>query len=115
MSNEEKKYVIEGTSENFNKEVMEHKGVVLVEFWATWCGHCRMFAPTIEKFAEEKKDEIKVVTINIDNEQELSKKVNIKATPTLILFKDGKRKKITTGSKSKQELESWVESSVKDE
>ena len=109
----EMKYTVQGTNYNFEQEVMNHKGVVLVEFWATWCGHCRMFEPAIKKFAENKKDEIKVVTVDIDEASDLAKKANIQATPTLILFKDGKRLKISTGSRSQKELEDWVDSSLK--
>lgn len=109
------KYTVEGTNDNFDHEVMKHKGVVLVEFWATWCGHCRMFAPAIEKFAENKRNEIKVVTIDIDKAHDLAKKVNIQVTPTLILFKDGKRLQNSTGSRSQKELDSWVDSVLKGE
>jgi thioredoxin 1 len=99
---------IEITGASFEAEVLDHSGVVLVEFWASACGHCRLFAPILEGFAQEQDGRIKVVTINIDNEGEMIRKANILATPTMMLFKDGKRVKNTTGAKKKEQLEAWV-------
>lgn len=77
------------TSLNFESEVIKSNVPVLVDFWATWCGPCRMLAPTIEKLAEESDGSYKVGKINIDDELNLAVKYKVEVIPTLMLFKDG--------------------------
>ena len=76
------------TKENFDKEVMQAEGTVLIDFWAAWCGPCRMIAPAVEKIAEE-HPEVKVCKINIDDEQELAIRHGVMSIPTLMVVKNG--------------------------
>ena len=76
-------------ADNFEEEVLKSEKPVLVDFWATWCGPCRMLAPVIEEISEEKQD-IKVCKIDVDEEPELAAEYGIQSIPTLIVFKDGK-------------------------
>ena len=80
---------LEITTGNFVNEVLEAKGTVLIDFWATWCGPCRMQAPILEAFAGE-HPEIKVGKVNVDENPELAEKFGIMSIPTLLVFKDGK-------------------------
>ncbi len=91
------------TKENFQKEVLESKKPVLVDFWASWCGPCRMLSPTISEIAEENSD-IKVGKINVDEEQELASQFNVMSIPFIAVFKDGKLYKSTVGVQPKENL-----------
>jgi thioredoxin 1 len=80
--------VLKTTSENFKKDVLEHQGVVLVDFYADWCGPCRMMGPIIDELSEEIK-EVKFVKVNVDENSELASSHQIFSIPTLIIFKNG--------------------------
>ena len=80
--------VIKLTSDNFNEVVMNSNKPVLVDFWATWCGPCKMLSPLVEQIAEE-HDEITVGSIDVDEEASLAMQFNIRSIPTLIVFKNG--------------------------
>ncbi len=84
------------TDSNFNKEVIDSKGKVLVDFWASWCRPCRMLAPIVEEYANKHND-IKVGKVNIDEERELAIQYQIMSIPTLIMFEDGRPTQIHTG------------------
>lgn len=77
------------TSNNFEQEVLKSEKPVLLDFWAAWCGPCRMLSPIVEQLASE-VDEVKVCKVNIDEEAELAKKFKVMSIPTLIFMKDGK-------------------------
>ena len=96
--------MLELTDKNFNEEVIESKIPVLVDFYATWCGPCKMLAPILEEFAEEYKEKIKVVKINIDDYTPIALENGIEVIPTLLLFKNGKAEKKSVGYLSKREL-----------
>lgn len=81
--------VIELNSDNFASEVLEHKGVVIVDFFATWCGPCKMLAPEYEKASAQLADKVKFVKVDIDNCQEIAANYQIMTVPTLLIFKDG--------------------------
>ena len=88
------------TKDNFQAEVLEAKGTVLVDFWASWCGPCKMIGPIIDQIADERSD-IKVGKINVDEEQELAVQFKVMSIPTLLVFKDGKVVNQSLGAKPK--------------
>ncbi|MDG6905812.1 MAG: thioredoxin [Nitrososphaerota archaeon] len=81
---------VEGTDNNWQQEVERANVPVVVDFWAPWCGPCRMVSPTIEKLAQKFGDKLKVVKVNVDDNQALAMKYNIMSIPTIVVFKDGK-------------------------
>lgn len=93
---------------NFQSEVLESKEPVLIDFWASWCGPCKMFAPTLDEF-EKTASGMKVGKINVDEEMELARKYRVLSIPTIALFKDGQLVKSQPGAKSLEELKAWVE------
>lgn len=95
------------TKNNFQEEVLASEKPVLVDFWAVWCGPCRMLAPIIGEIADE-RDDIKVGKVNVDNEPELAEAYGIKSIPTLLLIKDGKVVSSSIGYKEKSELEKFI-------
>ena len=95
------------TKENFDKEVMQAEGTVLIDFWAAWCGPCRMIAPAVEKIAEE-HPEVKVCKINIDDEQELDIRHGVMSIPTLMVVKNGEIANKAIGLRPKEEIEALL-------
>ncbi len=89
------------TSENFEKEVMESKVPVLIDFWASWCAPCRMLSPVVDEVADEMKD-IKVAKVNVDEETDLAAKFNVMSIPTLVVIKNGQEVKRSSGVIPKQ-------------
>ncbi len=92
---------------NFEEEVIKEEKIVLVDFWATWCGPCQMIAPVIKDIAEQ-NEEIKVGKVNVDEEQELAIQYGVMSIPTLIFFKNGNPIKEVVGFHSKSELEEII-------
>lgn len=99
--------VIEVNKDNFEKEVIKSEKKILADFNADWCGPCKMLKPIIEEFAEN-NDEIKVVSINIDDEDELSEKYNVSSIPCLVVFDKGEEIKRNVGLISKDDIESLI-------
>ena len=94
---------------NFETEVTKSAKPVLVDFWAEWCGPCKMIAPLLDELAKEKADVIKVAKVNIDENQNLSFRFNVRAIPTLLFFKNGQVVDQVTGMTSKKDLLGRVE------
>ena len=88
---------------NFNQEVLNSDKPVLMDFWAPWCGPCRMVVPLVEEIAEERSD-IKVVKINVDEEQELAMQFGVMSIPTLVVMKNGKIINQVTGARPKAQI-----------
>ena len=96
--------VLKLTSENFEKEVLQSEGKILIDFYADWCGPCKMMSPIIDSIAEELEGKIKVGKINIDDNQEIAMKYQIMSIPTIIIFENGEPKKTLVGMRDKTEL-----------
>lgn len=95
------------TKENFNEEVTKSDKPVLIDFWAAWCGPCRMLSPVVDEIAQE-HGEIKVGKVNVDEQQEIAAKFGIMSIPTLILFKDGAPVRQTVGLQPKSKLLDFI-------
>lgn len=97
------------TKLNFEEEVLQSEKLVLVDFWATWCGPCKMIAPVLEQIAEEYKEKVKIGKVNVDEESEIAGQYQILSIPTLILFKNGKIMNVSVGFRSKSEIEKIIQ------
>lgn len=97
------------TRENFENEVMKSNIPVLIDFWAPWCGPCRMMGPIIEQLAEECEGKAKVGKVNVDEEGELSQAFGVMSIPTIVLVKDGKVVKQAVGARPKAEVEAMLQ------
>lgn len=95
--------VLKITSENFEREVINSKEPVMIDFFANWCGPCKMMSPVIDEIAEELQN-IKVGKINVDENQELAMKYNVMSIPTIVIIKDGKEIKRFVGVQDKENL-----------
>lgn len=96
--------VTELNKDNFEKEVMEANVPVLIDFWASWCGPCRMMSPVIDKIAEEMGDKLKVCQVNVDENHELAEKYEIMTIPAFIVIKNGAEAGRTIGVQPKEDI-----------
>lgn len=96
------------TKENFENEVLKSDIPVIVDFWATWCGPCRMIAPILEEVEKQLEGRVKIAKVNVDEQMELAVKYKVEVIPTLFYFKDGKEMKKSVGVLDKNEILSQV-------
>lgn len=96
------------TNQNFEEEVLKKEGLILVDFFATWCMPCQMLAPVLSQIAEENKEKVKVCKVNVDEQNELAMKYEILSIPTIKIFKDGKVEKTLVGLRTKSEIEEVI-------
>ncbi|MEG1505351.1 MAG: thioredoxin [Lachnospiraceae bacterium] len=82
---------------------------MMIDFWASWCGPCKMFSPIVDELAKEQEGKVKVGKINIDEEQELAQKYGVMSIPTVILFKDGKNAAVSVGVQSKAAMNAFIQ------
>ena len=101
--------IVKVTESNFEQEVLQAEGKVLVDFWAVWCGPCQMMGPIIEQLAEEYEGKAKVGKVNVDEEGELSQAFGVMSIPTIVLVKDGKVVKQAVGARPKTEVEAMLQ------
>ena len=94
---------------NFDAEVLKNQQPVLVDFWASWCGPCRMVAPVVEELAVEYEGKLKVVKVNIDEEMSIARDYRVVSIPTLMMFKDGRLVDKTVGALPKDDLADMIE------
>ncbi len=100
------------TDSNFQDEVLESPIPVLVDFWAEWCGPCRMLTPIIEELSKELNNKVKIVKMNIDLNPNTPSSLGIRSIPTMIIFKNGQQVATKTGVLPKNLIESWITSSI---
>ncbi|MBL7031942.1 MAG: thioredoxin [Nitrospira sp.] len=102
--------VISVANDTFDQEVLKASTIVMVDFWATWCGPCKIVAPVVEELAKEYEGKAKFAKVNTDENADLATKYNIRGIPTLIFFKDGEVKDQIVGAVPKAQLKSKIDS-----
>jgi len=100
------------TDDSFEEEVLNSDQPVLVDYWAEWCGPCKMIAPILEEIANEYGDKIKITKLNIDENQNTPPKYGIRGIPTLMIFKDGTVEATKVGAVSKSQLAAFIDSTI---
>jgi|SRR6266852_5674630 thioredoxin len=100
------------TDESFEPEVLKADTPVLVDYWAEWCGPCKAIAPLLDEVAKEYHGRVKVTKVNIDDNQEVPRKYNIRGIPTLMLFKNGNMEAMKVGALSKSQLTAFLDSHI---
>ena len=100
--------VVNLNENNFEEEVLKSDKTVLIDFWASWCGPCKMMSPVVDQIAEEMNDTVKVGKVNIDEEQSLAVRYNVMSIPTFVVIKNGKEVGRTIGVQDKEEIKSML-------
>ncbi|ODU23647.1 MAG: thioredoxin [Verrucomicrobia bacterium SCN 57-15] len=101
--------IVTATEANFNEEVVQSTTPVLVDFWAEWCGPCKMLAPLLDELASEYNGKVKIAKVNIDDHQNLASQYRVTAIPTLLIFKNGQVMEQMVGAKSKRDLKASLD------
>jgi thioredoxin 1 len=101
--------VVQITDHNFDEQVIKGKGLILVDFWAEWCGPCRMVAPILDELAEEYEGQVTIAKLNVDENRQSSTRFNIRSIPALLFFKDGAQVEQIIGAASKSTIKAKVQ------
>lgn len=101
--------VVEATDQNFDAQVTKGKGLILVDFWAEWCGPCRMVAPVLEELAGEYDGQITVAKLNVDENRQVSTRFGIRSIPTILFFKDGAQVEQLIGAMPKSAIKTKIQ------
>ena len=96
----------------FDAEVLNAKGLVLVDFWAEWCGPCRQMIPILEEISKEMSDKVKICKMNVDESPNKASELGIRSIPSIFLFKDGKQIDVKVGLNPKSTMVSWIEANL---
>ena len=99
-------------NDNFDSDVLKSEKTVLVDFWAEWCGPCKMIGPILEEISDEMTDQITIAKHNIDEEPNTPTKYGVRGIPTMLLFKDGELKSTKVGAIPKSEVVSWIKENI---
>ena len=98
--------------ENFEAEVLKSSKPIVVDFWAEWCGPCKMVGPILEEISDEMSNDVSIAKLNIDNEVNTPTKFGIRGIPTMLLFKDGELKSTKVGATPKSDIVSWIKENI---
>lgn len=104
--------IVNVTDETFEQEVLQAEGPVLVDFWAPWCGPCKMIAPLLEELSGDYDGKIKICKVDVDSNKEMPAKFNIRGIPTLTIFRGGSAESTKVGALSRVQLTEFIESSL---
>ena len=97
---------------NFDSDVLNSDTPVVVDFWAEWCGPCKMIAPSLEEISDEMDGQVKIAKVNMDENPDLAAKYGIRSIPTLLMFKDGEPVAIQVGAAPKNKLSDWISNEI---
>jgi thioredoxin 1 len=100
------------TDSSFKTDVLDSSQPVVVDFWAEWCGPCRMIAPALDEISKELEGKVKIVKMNVDENQQIPGQFGIRSIPTLMIFKDGKLAAQKVGAASKGDLAKWISAAI---
>ena len=104
--------IVHTSDATFDKDVLKHEKPVLLDFWAEWCGPCRMISPALEEISKSLDGKVKIVKLNVDENPKTAQKYNVMSIPTLMLFKNGEMASRQVGAAPKAKLEQWITAAV---
>ncbi|MEO0635342.1 MAG: thioredoxin [Pseudomonadota bacterium] len=97
---------------NFESDVLQSANPVVVDFWAEWCGPCKMIAPSLEEISNEMGETVTIAKVNIDENPSIAEQYGVRSIPTLVMFKEGQPTSVQVGAKSKNDLSKWISAEV---